>query len=116
MTAIGSPAEESFEDFLRFLGDVPPWSREFRFHPERKWRFDFAWPEAMFAVEIEGLTADAGRHQRIAGFTADAEKYEAALELGWTVYRVPASWVVKGNRRIWRERTGETVRRFARSG
>ena len=28
--------------------------REYRFDDVRKWRFDFAWPSLMFAVEVEG--------------------------------------------------------------
>jgi len=31
-----------------------PVVKEYRFHPKRLWRFDFAVPELMIAVEIEG--------------------------------------------------------------
>jgi len=34
--------------------------REYRFHPKRKWRFDFAWPDCQVAVEIEGGVWRAG--------------------------------------------------------
>lgn len=68
--------------------------REYRFHPERLWRFDFAWPELMAVVEVEGLgAAIAGRHQRVAGFDADCEKYCEAAVLGWTVLRVTGKQV-----------------------
>ena len=81
--------------FLIFLDqrapDLPKPEREYQFHPERKWRLDFAWVEKKVAVEIEGLTRSGGRHQKRQGFLADAEKHEAALMLGWTVYRVPGS-------------------------
>ena len=89
---------------------LPPFEREFRFASPRRWRFDFCWPERKLAVEIEGLTPDSGRHQRIGGFIADCEKYEAALRLGWTVYRVPGQWIMKGKRRIWRGEVVETLR------
>lgn len=58
---------------------------EFKFHPERKWRFDFAWPENMLAVECDGgqFTAMGGRHNS----DADREKINTASSLGWTVLR-----------------------------
>jgi len=67
--------------------------REHRFDPVRRWRFDFAWPPFMVAAEVEGLTREGGRHQRIAGFEADAEKYVAAQLAGWTVLRFTAKQV-----------------------
>lgn len=69
---------------------------EHRFHTDRKWRFDFAWPDVLLAIEIEGLTHDGGRHQRISGFQADLEKYEHAMLDGWTVYRVSPAMVKSG--------------------
>ena len=61
--------------------------REFAFHPTRKWRFDFAWPEYKIAVECEGGAWSGGRHTRGAGFIADCEKYNAAALAGWRVFR-----------------------------
>lgn len=59
---------------------------EFRFHPERKWRFDYAWPQQKVFVEIEGGLFIQGRHNRGAGMRADFEKYNAASLLGWRGY------------------------------
>ena len=53
------------------------------------------------------LTAG-GRRQRLAGFLKDAEKYEAAMCLGWRVYRVPGPWVATRKRHIWREQVMTT--------
>lgn len=61
--------------------------REHRFHPVRKWRFDFAWPSQRVGVEIDGR----GRHQTVAGVRADCEKMNEAIRLGWRVLRFPAS-------------------------
>lgn len=61
--------------------------REYRFRPERRWRFDFCWPALKLAVEIEGR----GRHQSFVGYRQDCEKYNAALRDGWRVLRYPAS-------------------------
>jgi hypothetical protein len=61
---------------------------EYRFHPRRRWRFDWAWPSARVALEIEGGAWTQGRHTRGKGFVADMEKYNAATLAGWRVLRV----------------------------
>lgn len=65
------------------------------FHPERKWRFDFAVPAPiLIAVEYEGLTGgQGGRHQRRKGFEEDACKYGEAFAMGWRVVRVTSGTV-----------------------
>lgn len=63
---------------------------EFRFHPTRKWRFDYAWPLHMLALEVDGGVWTQGRHTRGAGAIADMEKLSEAAILGWRVlYVVP---------------------------
>ena len=51
--------------------------REFKFHPKRKWRFDFAFPEAMVAVEADGgeYCQNGGRHAS----SSDYEKINQAI-------------------------------------
>ena len=66
---------------------------EYRFHPDRKWRFDFAWPEARIAYEIEGAVWTGGRHTRGSGFIKDAEKYNHAAALDWLVFRIDSAHV-----------------------
>jgi very-short-patch-repair endonuclease len=61
--------------------------KEYRFHPTRKWRFDFAWPSVMVAVEIEGGTWSGGRHATGAGMAKDCDKYNSATAMGWRVLR-----------------------------
>ena len=73
--------------FALLAADYPQPVREYRFHPTRKWRFDFAWPEARVAVEVEGGTWDRGRHTRGAGYAGDCAKYNAAVMSGWRVLR-----------------------------
>ena len=70
----------------RKLG-LPAPECEYRFDPERRWRFDFAWPSLRIAVEIEGGVWIRGRHVRPVGYLADLEKYNRAVVLGWRVLR-----------------------------
>lgn len=58
---------------------------EFRFHPTRKWRFDFAYPAHKVAIEINGGVWKRGRHNRGTGYIKDLEKLNAAQILGWIV-------------------------------
>ena len=69
---------------------IKGWVREFRFHPTRKWRFDFALPSHKFAVEIEGGIMASSRlgHSTGASIKKDMEKYNAATILDWKVIRV----------------------------
>ena len=69
---------------------------EYRFAPPRRWRFDLAWPAHKVAVEIEGGTWTGGRHVTGTGYERDAEKYNEAALLGWTVLRVTPAMVTDG--------------------
>lgn len=88
---------------------IPAPQAEFRFHPERKWRFDFAWPRRIqtitdtdgaaaatvyfpkkhfpggVAVEIQGGCWARGRHTRGAALVKEREKLNHAAALGWRV-------------------------------
>ena len=90
-----SKAEATLELQLRAY-KVRGYVREHRFHPPRRWRFDFAFPEIMFAVEVEGITPGGGRHQRMQGFENDLEKYQFAMGDGWNVYRCSPSMIKSG--------------------
>lgn len=60
---------------------------EYRFDAKRRWRFDYAWPDRLLALEVEGGIWTRGRHVRGAGYRADMEKYNAAALAGWRVLR-----------------------------
>jgi len=62
----------------------------------KDWRFDFAWPELKFAVEVEGGAFVNGGHNRGAGFTADLLKYHNARLLGWDLYRCDGRLIKSG--------------------
>ena len=61
--------------------------KEYKFHPERRWRFDYAIPEHKIALEVEGGVWTQGRHTRPQGFLGDVEKYNTATLMGWRVFR-----------------------------
>ena len=62
----------------------------------KDWRFDFAWPNLMLAVEVEGGAWVGGRHTRGKGFLEDLRKYQAAQMMGWTVYRTAGELINSG--------------------
>jgi len=70
---------------------LPQSVRELRFHPERNWRFDFAWIEYKIALEVEGGIWIGGGHSRGSGVKKDIEKYNAATLLGWRILRCQPS-------------------------
>lgn len=69
---------------------------EYRFHPSRRWRFDFTWPAHRVTREAEGATWTNGHHTRGKGFENDAAKYNATTLAGWRVLRFTAAMVRTG--------------------
>ena len=92
---MSSDLERTFETHLKCRGNRS-FVCEHRFMSTRKFSFDFAWPELMIAVEIEGGTFSNGRHTRGSGFTKDCEKYNLATKLGWKVFRFTGEQVTSG--------------------
>jgi very-short-patch-repair endonuclease len=93
-----SRLEARFALYWRGLGG-PALETEFVFHPERKWRADFAHVESRTLIEIEGglYINGGGRHNRAAGFIADAEKYLEAFLAGWNVVRLTEKQITAPN-------------------
>lgn len=67
-----------------------PYKREHRFHDKRRFRFDLAIIEHKIAIEYEGIFSKHSRHTNVKGYSVDAEKYNLAQSLGWTVLRYTA--------------------------
>ena len=89
---------------LRAAGLDGGLEREHTFHPQRKWRFDFAWPHRRIAMEVDGGVYSGGRHTRGKGFENDCEKCNEAAVLGWTVLRVTSHHIGTGQALQWAER------------
>ena len=62
--------------------------KEYKFHPARRWRFDYAFPFLMIAVEVDGGVWTGGRHINPAGYINDMEKLNTAASMGWLVLRI----------------------------
>ena len=60
---------------------------------------DFVWDDLKLIVEIEGLTDGKGgssAHLKKKGFIADCQKYLKAQLQGYTLVRMPTTWVLSG--------------------
>ena len=90
-----SDAEELFWFQLHAYRIRDQFVREYRFHPERMWRFDFAAKQEKLAIEISGF----GRHHTYRGAAGDWKKINEAQKLGWAVLQFTTAQV----------RTGEAV-------
>ena len=60
---------------------------EFKFMPERKFRFDFAWPTQKVALECQGgiFARIPGGHNRGAQIRKEHEKRNLAAAAGWRI-------------------------------
>lgn len=91
-----SNLEETLALHLMAAGLWPRCVRELVFAPPRKFRFDFAFPHAMVAVECEGGSWVGGAHGRGAHFQSDCDKYNLAGEMGWRVFRYTMAAIKSG--------------------
>lgn len=73
------------EAWRRNFPQLPKPVMQHRFHPDRKWRFDFCWPAVLIAVEIQGGSFIRGGHNLPIQQQKDYEKQRAAIKLGWRV-------------------------------
>ena len=78
---------DKIKQFFVIMG-LPAPVAELQFEPLRGWAFDWAWPEAKIALEVEGGVWSGGRHTTGKGFVGDMAKYNRAACLGWRVLRV----------------------------
>jgi hypothetical protein len=98
-----NPAHLLFEKHLKELG--LDFQAEYRFHPRRKWRWDYILGskiDGVFArngisVEIEGgFYRGVGGHNSINGLQRDMDKQNAGVMLGWRPLRFSSADVLRG--------------------
>ena len=85
------------------LARLPTVTREFTFHPSRRWRFDLCFVDQRLAVEVDGGAFANGRHTRGSGFRNDCEKGAAAAALGYRVLHVMPEHITSGIALQWVE-------------
>lgn len=84
-------------------------AREYRFHPDRKWRADFAIPslasdgvaEMDLLVEVDGGTWINGKHNRASSIQKEYERSAAAAIGGYRMIRCTTSQVEDGTCIDW---------------
>jgi very-short-patch-repair endonuclease len=92
----GSALATKFLNLWTQLGG-PTLNYEYRFHPIRKWRFDFALPESKIAIEINGGIWNYGRHNRASGYIKDLEKMNEAQMMAWRVFQLHNATITAPN-------------------
>lgn len=92
----GSTPEERFLALWGTLTRIEL-QREYVFYPGRKWRADFAHIGTRTLIEIEGGQWVQGRHNRPQGYAADCEKYNAAADVGFRVFRLTPDMITVDN-------------------
>ena len=94
-SAYNLPCPEPLASIFEAAGVGAP-VREHRFHQERKWRWDFAWPGEKIALEIHGGIWQSGRHSRGKGQLADWEKMNMGQLMGWIVLQAGTAQLANG--------------------
>ena len=74
-------------DMLKMTNQIDDFVTELQFDEVRKFRFDWAIPSLMVAIEFEGIMSEKSRHTTKTGFTNDCEKYNLSQIKGWKVLR-----------------------------
>jgi hypothetical protein len=95
----------AFDRQCEFAG-LPVPVPEYHFHPRRRWRFDWAFPDQRVALEVQGgaFLLTGGRHTRGAGYRRDLEKFSEAAILGWRVLFVLPEQMADGRALMLAER------------
>jgi len=90
-----SPLEILLAQQMKFAG-LPEPEREYRFAPPRRYRADFAYPNKMLLIEVEGGVWTNGAHVRGKHYTSDCSKYNLAATMGFRVLRFTGEMIKSG--------------------
>lgn len=90
-----SKVEDDLEYQTNTLG-LPTPEKQAKLIPGRKFAFDFYWPSAKLAVEIQGGTWNIGGHSTGTGIARDCEKANLAVMHGYRVMHFTTQMVKNG--------------------
>ncbi len=77
----------SLEVQIQLAGLPEPLIDQFRHDPNRKFRWDLAWPDhpARLLVDVSGGVYSGGQHVRGKGYEDDTTKWNSAVAMGYRV-------------------------------
>ena len=87
------------EDLLAFqikAAKLPEPIREYKALPNRRFRWDFAWPEFEILLEVQGGTWVKSGHTSGKGIARDIEKSNLAVLSGWTCFGATGDMIKSG--------------------
>lgn len=95
---MNTKSKDQFDTYLCFggFGEIV---HEHRFHPVRKWRFDWFLPDqgaCGIAFEYDGLMRGDPSHTSVTKVLRDSDKINEAQAMGIPVYRVNAKTIQNG--------------------
>lgn len=94
--------EDRYPVFTALLAQLgyPP-EREPNFWNGRRYKWDYAWPDAMLALEVQGGVYAGGHHTRGKGYEDDCIKSNEAVLMGWRVLRATPGQIADGQALRW---------------
>ena len=96
-TKKGAPISAPEEQLAwQLTGAGIAYTREYEFHPRRKYRADFFCPPCLL-IEVQG----SGRHTRFLGYENDMERQAEALMLGFVMLPVTPRQITQGKAQKW---------------
>ena len=92
----GSKHEAYFRLQLRAY-KIYVFKEQYKFHPDRQWKIDFAYPSKRLGIEIDGgIFGKKSGHNTGVGILRKMEKMNAAQRLGWRVFTFSGDQVKSG--------------------
>lgn len=80
---------------------LPEPVQEFVAIPDRRFRWDFAWPEQRLLLEVQGGVWKKGAHSGGTGVNRDTEKQNLAVLAGWRTLAVTTNQIRDGLAIAW---------------